>query len=44
MSLPLSTTPATTRNLVLYMVSPTLFFVLDTDSTGTAIGAINNQF
>jgi hypothetical protein len=44
MSLPLSTTPATTRNLVLYMVSPTLFFVLDTDSTGTALGAINNQF
>jgi hypothetical protein len=31
-------------NLVLYMVSPTLFFVLDTDSTGTAIGTINNQF
>lgn len=44
MSLPLSTTPATTRNLVLYMVSPTLFFVLDTDSTGTALGAIYNQF
>jgi len=44
MSLSLSTTPATTRNLVLYMVSPTLFFALDTDSTGTAIGAINNQF
>jgi hypothetical protein len=44
MSLPLNTTPATTRNLVLYMVSPTLFFALDTDTTGTAIGTIYNQF
>jgi len=47
MALPVATTPsATTRNLVLYMVSPTLFYVLDTDPApaGTAIGAINNQF
>jgi hypothetical protein len=47
MALPLTTTPsATTRNFVLYMVSPTLFYVLDTDPTpaGTAIGAIYNQF
>jgi hypothetical protein len=45
MSLPLTTTPsATTRNLVLYMVSPTLFYILDKDATGTAIGVINNQF
>jgi hypothetical protein len=26
------------------MVSPTLFYVLETDPTGTAIGLINNQF
>ena len=44
MALPLSTTPATTRNLVLYMVSPTIFYALDTDTTGPAIGAIYNQF
>jgi hypothetical protein len=47
MVLPLTTTPsATTRNLVLYMVSPTLFYVLDADPApaGTAIGVINNQF
>jgi hypothetical protein len=44
MSLPLGTSPATMRNLVLYMVSPTLFFALDTDTTGTAVGAIYNQF
>ena len=45
MALPLTTSPsATTRNLVLYMVSPTLFYVLDTDATGTAIGTLNNQF
>jgi hypothetical protein len=44
MTLPLSTTPATNRKLVLYMVNPTLFFALDTDTTGTAIGAIFNQF
>jgi hypothetical protein len=37
---------SSTRNLVLYMVSPTLFYVLDTDPapSGTAIGVINNQF
>jgi hypothetical protein len=31
---------------VLYMVSPTLFYVLDTDQSpaGTALGVINNQF
>jgi hypothetical protein len=46
MALPLSTTPASTRNLVLYMVSPTLFYALDVDPSpaGTAIGAIYNQF
>jgi hypothetical protein len=47
MALPLSTSPnATTRNLVLYMVSPTLFYVLDTDPApaGTALGIIINQF
>jgi hypothetical protein len=47
MALPLTTlSGATTRNLVLYMVSPTLFYVLDTDPApaGTAIGVINNQF
>jgi hypothetical protein len=47
MALPVATTPnATTKNLVLYMVSPTLFYVLDTDQSpaGTALGVINNQF
>jgi hypothetical protein len=46
MSLPLATTPAITRNLVFYMVSPTLFYVLDADPApaGTALGVINNQF
>ncbi len=45
MALPLTTVSgATTRNLVLYMVSPTLFYALDTDPAGTAIGVINNQF
>lgn len=45
MSLPLATAPtATTRNLVLYLVSPTLFYALDTDTTGTAIGSVYNQF
>jgi hypothetical protein len=46
LALPLSTTPASTRNLVFYMVSPTLFYALDMDAapSGTAIGAINNQF
>jgi hypothetical protein len=45
-ALPIATSPATTRNLVLYMVSPTLFYVLDTDASpaGTAVGAISNQF
>lgn len=42
MALPLGST--STRNFVFYMVSPTLFFVLDTDTTGTAIGVMNNQF
>jgi hypothetical protein len=42
--LPLATAPATTRNFVLYMVSPTLFYALETDTTGTAVGVINNQF
>jgi hypothetical protein len=46
LALPLTTTPASTRNLVFYMVSPTLFFALDTDAApaGTSIGVINNQF
>jgi hypothetical protein len=44
MALPLATTPSSTRNLVMYMVSPTLFYLLDTDTTGTAIGTLNNQF
>lgn len=44
-SLPLTTAPnPTTRNLVLYLVSPTLFYALDTDTTGTAVGVIYNQF
>jgi hypothetical protein len=46
LALPVSTTPASTRNLVFYMVSPTLFYALDVDAapSGTAIGVINNQF
>ena len=46
MTIPMATSPATTRNLVLYMVSPKLFFVLDTDAApaGTGLGVINNQF
>jgi hypothetical protein len=44
MSLPLNTAPASTLNLVLYMVSPKLFYVLETDPTGMAVGVINNQF
>jgi hypothetical protein len=45
MSLPLTTAPTTsTRNLVLYMVSPTLFYALGVDPTGSSIGAIYNQF
>jgi hypothetical protein len=43
-SFPLATTPASTRTFVLYMVSPTLFYALDTDLTGTAVGVINKQF
>ena len=45
-SLPLATSPSTTRNLVFYLVSPTLFYVLDVDQApaGTALGVINNQF
>jgi hypothetical protein len=46
MSLPIATSPSTVRNLVLYMVSPTLFYVLDADPapSGTALGVIQNQF
>jgi hypothetical protein len=45
MSLPLTTAPTTsTRNLVLYMVSPTLFYALGVDPAGSSIGAIYNQF
>jgi hypothetical protein len=45
MALPLTTAPsATTRNLVMYMVSPTQFYFLEMDSTGTAIGTLDNQF
>lgn len=44
LSLPVATSPATTRNFVLYMVSPTLFYILETDPTGTALGVMNNQF
>lgn len=44
MSVPIATSPATTRSWVLYMVSPTLFYALDTNPGGTALGAINNQF
>jgi hypothetical protein len=45
MTLLLATTPtASSRSFVFYMVSPTLFYVLDTDATGTALGVINKQF
>ena len=44
MALPVATSPRITRNFVLYMVSPTLFYALETDATGTAVGVINNQF
>jgi hypothetical protein len=47
-------TPATTLravahltsapNMVLYMVSPKLFYVLETDTTGTVVGTLDNQF
>jgi hypothetical protein len=42
--LPLGTTPPSTRSFVFYMVNPALFYVLDTDATGTAVGVINKQF
>jgi hypothetical protein len=38
----MSLTP--TRKLVLYLVSPTQFYVLDTDMAGTAIGTLGDQF
>jgi hypothetical protein len=43
---PLTSTPTVTlpQQLVLYLVSPTQFYVLDTDATGTAIGTLENQF
>ncbi len=43
---PLTSTPAVTlpQRLVLYLVSPSQFYVLDTDVTGTAIGTLYNQF
>jgi hypothetical protein len=47
MSLPLNTAPsAKTRNIVLYMVSPTLFYAVDVDPgpSGSALGVIENQF
>lgn len=50
MALPLNTAPSpTTRNFVLYMVNPKLFYVLDADpppaiTAGTAIGVMINQF
>jgi hypothetical protein len=42
----LTSTPTVTlpQQLVLYLVSPTQFYVLDTDATGTAIGTLENQF
>ena len=41
----LSTTPVIPpQNFVLYLVSPTQLFILNTDTTGTAIGAVYNQF
>jgi hypothetical protein len=33
-----------TRNLVLYFVSPTQAYALDTDTTGAAIGSLDKQF
>jgi hypothetical protein len=32
------------RNFVLYLVSPTQFYVLGADATGTALGSLNKQF
>jgi hypothetical protein len=43
-TLPVATTPASTRNFVMYMVSPTLFYVLETDPAGMATGVLNTQF
>jgi hypothetical protein len=47
MSIPLNTAPsATTRNWVLYMVNPNLFYGVDVDPSpaGSALGVIENQF
>jgi hypothetical protein len=46
LSLPLATSPSTMRSLVFYLVSPSLFYILDVDQApaGTALGVINNQF
>jgi hypothetical protein len=42
---PIGNPVTTTRSLVLYTVSPTLYYVLDAVATaGPAIGVINNQF
>jgi len=42
---PIGNPVTTTRSLVLYMVSPTLYYVLDgVPTAGPAIGVINNQF
>jgi hypothetical protein len=43
---PIGTPATTTRHVVLYTVSPTLFYVLGVDPSpaGTAVGVINNQF
>ena len=44
-TLPIGNPVTTTRSLVLYEVSPTLFYVLDgVASSGPAIGVINHQF
>jgi hypothetical protein len=42
---PIGNPVTSTRSLVLYMVSPTLYYVLDgVPTAGPAIGVINNQF
>jgi hypothetical protein len=43
-TLPIGNPLITTRKLVLYLVSPTLFYALDTGPAGTASGVISNQF
>jgi hypothetical protein len=43
-SLPVALTPAATKGFVLYMVSPKTFYLLGTDTTGTALGVMNLQF